>query len=115
MSYSLLHRRAGLRVLTVWFCLAGFLPAVQAQLFFDDFTRANDPGSLSPWVAQAGSWTVTGTASRQGSPLWWILPLTRNRPSFRRVTVKSPALSDGAPFRSSHCAKNQLRSRPLAP
>jgi hypothetical protein len=60
MSNLLLHMRAGAKALTVGFCLAGFLPALQAQLFFDDFTRTNDPGSLSPWVAQAGTWTVTG-------------------------------------------------------
>jgi hypothetical protein len=36
------------------------MPALQGQLFFDDFTRTNDPGPLSPWVPQAGTWTVTG-------------------------------------------------------
>ncbi|MGO8931057.1 MAG: hypothetical protein ACLQU3_29730 [Limisphaerales bacterium] len=29
-------------------------------LFSDDFTRATDPGSLAPWAAEAGTWTVTG-------------------------------------------------------
>jgi len=29
-------------------------------LFFDDFTRATDPGPLSPWVVAQGPWTVTG-------------------------------------------------------
>ena len=29
-------------------------------LFADDFTRPTDPGTLSPWVAQSGKWTVTG-------------------------------------------------------
>ena len=29
-------------------------------LFSDDFTRGTDPGPLTPWVAQAGTWTVTG-------------------------------------------------------
>jgi hypothetical protein len=29
-------------------------------LFWDDFTRAADPGPLSPWVAEFGSWMVTG-------------------------------------------------------
>jgi uncharacterized repeat protein (TIGR01451 family) len=28
--------------------------------FYDDFTRATDPGPLTPWVAQEGNWTVTG-------------------------------------------------------
>jgi hypothetical protein len=29
-------------------------------LFSDDFTRTNDPGTLSPWVVRSGNWTVTG-------------------------------------------------------
>jgi hypothetical protein len=29
-------------------------------LFSDDFTRATDPGPISPWVAAVGTWTVTG-------------------------------------------------------
>jgi hypothetical protein len=29
-------------------------------LFADDFVRPTDPGSLLPWVAQEGNWTVTG-------------------------------------------------------
>jgi hypothetical protein len=28
--------------------------------FADNFTRTNDPGSLSPWLSQAGAWTITG-------------------------------------------------------
>ena len=40
------------------------------DLFFDDFTRATNAGSLAPWVVQLGKWTVTngvmeGTASNQ--------------------------------------------------
>ena len=31
-----------------------------AVLFADDFTRATNPGSLSPWVAALGTWSVTG-------------------------------------------------------
>ncbi len=29
-------------------------------LFSDDFSRSTDPGPLSPWTAQSGTWTVTG-------------------------------------------------------
>jgi hypothetical protein len=29
-------------------------------LFFDNFTRINDPGPLAPWIVQSGTWTVTG-------------------------------------------------------
>jgi uncharacterized repeat protein (TIGR01451 family) len=36
-------------------------------LFYDDFSRATDPGPLSPWVAQQGNWTVTGGVL-QGGP-----------------------------------------------
>ena len=30
-----------------------------ATLFADDFTRGTEPGTLSPWTAQLGRWTVT--------------------------------------------------------
>jgi uncharacterized repeat protein (TIGR01451 family) len=36
-------------------------------LFFDNFTRDTDPGTLAPWVAQSGAWTVTGGVL-QGGP-----------------------------------------------
>ncbi len=36
------------------------------QLFADDFARSIDPGPLSPWVAQSGTWTVTGGLLRGG-------------------------------------------------
>ncbi|HWX18269.1 MAG TPA: Ig-like domain-containing protein [Candidatus Binatia bacterium] len=29
-------------------------------LFSDNFARGSDPGPLTPWVARAGTWTVTG-------------------------------------------------------
>src|SRR6516165_3520077 len=32
----------------------------RAQLFSDNFSRATDPGPLSPWIAKSGSWAVTG-------------------------------------------------------
>ncbi len=40
------------------------------NMFFDDFTRATNAGSLAPWVVALGVWTVTngvmkGTASNQ--------------------------------------------------
>jgi hypothetical protein len=34
--------------------------APAGALFADNFTRATDPGALSPWVVQAGNWSVTG-------------------------------------------------------
>jgi hypothetical protein len=37
------------------------------QLFADDFARGTDPGPLTPWVAQSGTWTVTGGALRAGT------------------------------------------------
>jgi hypothetical protein len=60
MSNLLQRTRAGARALIVCSCLAGSIPAFPGQLFFDDFTRTSDPGPLSPWVAQTGTWTVTG-------------------------------------------------------
>jgi hypothetical protein len=38
----------------------------RASLFSDDFTRTNDPGSLSPWTAQSGNWTITGGILQSG-------------------------------------------------
>ena len=35
--------------------------------FWDDFTRANDPGTLAPWIGQAGTWTVTGGVLQAGT------------------------------------------------
>ena len=37
------------------------------QLFSDDFTRGTDPGPIAPWLAQSGTWTVTGGALRAGT------------------------------------------------
>jgi hypothetical protein len=37
------------------------------QLFADDFTRGPDPGPIAPWIAQSGTWTVTGGALRSGT------------------------------------------------
>jgi len=36
------------------------------QLFTDDFTRGTDPGPLTPWVSQSGTWTVSGGLLRAG-------------------------------------------------
>ncbi|HSU55492.1 MAG TPA: immunoglobulin domain-containing protein, partial [Candidatus Dormibacteraeota bacterium] len=41
------------------------------QFFADDFTRPADPGALSPWIAQSGTWKISGgllsgTAGGQG-------------------------------------------------
>jgi hypothetical protein len=37
-------------------------------LFSDNFSRATDPGPLAPWVANSGSWTVTGGMLEGASP-----------------------------------------------
>ena len=44
-----------------------FVSPTLSALFSDDFTRTNDPGSLSPWVAQSGNWTITGGALQGGT------------------------------------------------
>jgi VCBS repeat-containing protein len=36
-------------------------------LFADDFTRAVDPGSLSPWSVQSGNWLVSGGVLNGGT------------------------------------------------
>ena len=38
-----------------------------STLFSDNFTRTNDPGSISPWVVKSGLWTVTGGALVSGT------------------------------------------------
>src|SRR3954471_6449855 len=35
------------------------LPLAHGQLFFDDFTRTGDPGSLRYWTGYLGAWSVT--------------------------------------------------------
>src|SRR5882724_13038614 len=40
---------------------------VEAQLFSDNFTRGSDPGPLTPWLAESGTWTVTGGAMQAGT------------------------------------------------
>ncbi len=60
MPNPLQHTRTGVQALIVCSWLAGSMAALHGQLFFDDFTRATDPGPVSPWVAQAGAWEVTG-------------------------------------------------------
>ncbi|HRT09453.1 MAG TPA: Ig-like domain-containing protein, partial [Candidatus Paceibacterota bacterium] len=44
-----------------------FTSPLYSQLFSDNFTRGTDPGPLSPWIAQSGTWTVTGGAMRAGT------------------------------------------------
>ena len=36
-------------------------------LFLDDFTRGTDPGPVSPWVVQSGTWSVTGGTLQGGT------------------------------------------------
>ncbi len=36
-------------------------------LFSDNFTRGTDPGPLTPWLVQAGTWTVTGGQLKGGT------------------------------------------------
>src|ERR1041385_5236350 len=44
------------------------LRVVPAQsLFFDDFTRATNAGSLSPWIIQTGVWNVSGALLAGGA------------------------------------------------
>jgi hypothetical protein len=47
--------------------LLSFAALGHAQLFSDNFTRGTDPGPLTPWLTNAGQWTVTG-GTMQGGP-----------------------------------------------
>jgi hypothetical protein len=38
----------------------------QHVLFSDDFSRTNDPGTLTPWIVQSNNWTITGGALKGG-------------------------------------------------
>jgi len=51
--------------------LAGMLTVLPAtNLFFDDFSRTNDPGVLSPWQVQSGVWAATnGNLRTTGNPV----------------------------------------------
>src|SRR5947208_6810889 len=53
-------------VLTLAGCLFCVMHA-RGQLFSDNFTRGTDPGPLTPWLTNAGQWTVTG-GTMQGGP-----------------------------------------------
>jgi hypothetical protein len=55
-----------MRILLALFVCA-WSSIADAQLFFDDFTRGTDPGPLSPWVADSGTWSVTGGALKGGT------------------------------------------------
>jgi hypothetical protein len=52
-------------ILALLVCISPFV--AEAQLFSDDFTRNTDPGPLSPWVADSGTWSVTGGALKGGT------------------------------------------------
>ena len=45
-------------------------------LYFDDFTRPADPGSLLPWTNRLGNWTVTGGELRGSSSSAYALAYT---------------------------------------
>ena len=49
----------------VLFCACTAL--AQGQSFFDDFTRGSDPGPLTPWSVQSGTWSVTGGGLKAGA------------------------------------------------
>src|SRR3954469_13420174 len=55
----------------LFIALVCFGYSAQAQDFSDDFSRGTDPGPLTPWVAQTGTWTVTGGVIQGGlNPLF---------------------------------------------
>ena len=41
--------------------------SASGALFFDDFTRTNDPGTLSPWILHDGAWLITGGVLQSAS------------------------------------------------
>jgi hypothetical protein len=52
-------------ILALFVCVWAY--AADAQLFSDDFTRNTDPGPLSPWIADSGTWTVTSGTMKGGT------------------------------------------------
>src|SRR5437763_12256517 len=59
--------RASVAQLAVALSLLCIAPMVHAQAFSDNFTRGTDPGPLTPWIVQSGTWTVTGGTMRGGT------------------------------------------------
>src|SRR5215472_13755840 len=60
------------------FFFSGF---AQGALFYDNFTRATDPGPLTPWQAQTGNWAVTGghlEADANASPTYDLAYVTNS-------------------------------------
>jgi hypothetical protein len=49
------------------FLVCALASIADAQLFSDDFTRGIDPGPLLPWIADSGTWTVTGGTLKGGT------------------------------------------------
>src|SRR6266566_2755135 len=56
----------GMRILLALFVCA-LASIADAQLFSDDFTRGTDPGPLLPWIADSGTWSVTGGTLKGGT------------------------------------------------
>jgi VCBS repeat-containing protein len=53
--------------LSLAFAISGVAPSARGQAFSDNFTRGTDPGPLTPWNVQVGTWTVTGGVMRGGT------------------------------------------------
>src|SRR6516162_2870266 len=67
MVLLILNRGKPLPMKRLFLLLASALSlTAHAQLFYDSFTRSTDPGPLTPWTAQSGSWGVTGGTMQSG-------------------------------------------------
>lgn len=68
-SYAIVATNGSLNAVNYSFAtLNGVLSVIPSgTLFFDDFARTNEPGDLSPWIAQMGTWAVTGGVLKSGS------------------------------------------------
>jgi hypothetical protein len=70
-------------------CILCVAIGAHAQLFYDNFTRGSDPGPLTPWTAQSGTWTVTGGVFQSGpnaAPAYANATITNN---FTNCTVQA--------------------------
>src|SRR5262249_25226620 len=66
-SRTILRWLFGTFAVLAFFADQSTLAQSAGSLFFDDFTRAIDPGPLSPWVAAQGLWTITGGVLQAGN------------------------------------------------
>ena len=70
------------------------------QLFSENFTRGTDPGPLSPWISQSGTWRIsggilTGSAKGQGYGFLYLTNTWTNYSVEAQIRFSSSAYAGG--------------------